>query len=121
METKSKPGRCDWPPAHLMLPDTLEAIAADRPAPVAQRSLFDGMADLERRAVEAHQQGKRWLAFYQEARDELEAIPAGLERQAVIRRLLALLVAGNTAGMEPPGDGWPRPATWELAGVELTP
>jgi len=32
----------------------------------------------------------------------------------LVHRLLALVVAGNSDGAEPAGNGWPRRCPWEL-------
>ena len=68
---------------------------------------------LEHAAIRAHAAGQRWLDFWAEHRDQFDATPAGHERQAVIERVLHLLMTGDRGGMEPAGDGWPRPCDWE--------
>jgi hypothetical protein len=33
-------------------------------------------------------------------------------------RLMMLVCCGDTDGQEPAGDGWPRPAPWEIDNTE---
>lgn len=36
----------------------------------------------------------------------------------LVRRLVGLVASGDTDGAEPAGDGWPRPAPWEIDNTE---
>jgi hypothetical protein len=77
---------------------------------------------LESAALAAHRAGDTWAMFWQEhGTDVAAAEPHDRQRYHRLRqRLLALVVAGDTDGQEPPGDGWPRPCPWELDAAKPT-
>jgi hypothetical protein len=71
---------------------------------------------LERLALAAHAAGKTWAEFWQQHGADVAAAEPWDRRRyhRLVRRLLALVVSGDTDGQEPVGDGWPRPCPWEL-------
>ena len=77
---------------------------------------------LERAAILAHARSVRWSEFWPTvAADVAQAEPWDqVAYHRLVGRLLALVVAGDSDGAEPVGDGWPRPCPWELADVEPT-
>ena len=77
---------------------------------------------LEAAAQAAHAAGMTWAEFWQEHGAEVAAAePHDRQRYHRLRqRLFGLVVSGDTDGQEPPGDGWPRPCSWELADREPT-
>jgi hypothetical protein len=71
---------------------------------------------LERLALAAHRCSKTWAVFWQQHGADVAAAEPW-DRPAyrrLVGRLLALVVAGDSDGAEPPGDGWPRPCPWEI-------
>jgi hypothetical protein len=77
---------------------------------------------LEAAALAAHYRRMTWAEFWQQhGADVAAAEPHDRQRYHRLRqRLLALVVAGDTDGQEPPGDGWPRPCPWELDAAKPT-
>jgi hypothetical protein len=77
---------------------------------------------LEAAALDAYAAGKTWAEFWQpHGADVAAAEPWDRRRyHRLVGRLLALVVAGNSDGAEPPGDGWPRPCPWELDAAKPT-
>jgi hypothetical protein len=74
---------------------------------------------LERRAFQAHAAGLSWSAWWPTvAADVAQAEPWNRTAyHRLVRRLVALVAAGDLDGAEPAGDGWPRPMPWEIDDV----
>ncbi len=69
--------------------------------------------DLERKALAAHERGERWQVFWARVAHEVRRL-APYDRQRfrnIYNRLLHLLMTGDDAGREPPGNGLPP---WDL-------
>jgi hypothetical protein len=76
---------------------------------------------LEREAIRAHAAGEPWATFWPTVAAQVaQAEP--IDRSAyhrLVRRLVALLAAGDLDGAQPAGDGWPRPMPWEIDNGEM--
>jgi hypothetical protein len=74
---------------------------------------MNAIQQLERRALDAYRAGQTWAQFWAEHAGAIgRAEPYDARRyHRLVRRLLALIVAGNEDGAEPMGDGlqpWER-------------
>ena len=68
---------------------------------------------LERDAIDAHAAGLSWSQFWQAHAEAIRALEPWdrLAYRRLVRKLLALVSAGDTDGMDPVGDGLDMP--WE--------
>jgi hypothetical protein len=75
---------------------------------------------LEAAALDAHRHGWPWGAFWEQHGADVSALePHDRRRFHHLRqRLFGLVVAGDLEGAEPAGDGWPKPAPWEIDNSE---
>jgi hypothetical protein len=59
---------------------------------------------LERAAVRAHRRGVRWNQFWESHADAIKTAVPRDRLQGLFKRLLCLLLSGNTDGLTPVGD-----------------
>ncbi|MGD0900810.1 MAG: hypothetical protein ABR915_23510 [Thermoguttaceae bacterium] len=75
---------------------------------------------LESAARAAHQAQTPWSVFWSQQGGHAIALEP-MDRRGFKRlrnRLMMLVCCGDTDGQEPAGDGWPRPAPWEIDNTE---
>ena len=71
---------------------------------------------LEAAAVQAHGRGDDWNTYWRQHGQHVATVAAHDRRRfhALVRRLTALVAAGDLDGAVPLQDGYGRPMDWEL-------
>ena len=71
---------------------------------------------LEQAAVDAHEAGDTWNQFWPTVAADVSALHLGdyAAYRRVVRRLVALVAAGDVDGGEPVPNGWSEPMPWEV-------
>ena len=71
---------------------------------------------LEQAAVDAHEAGDTWNQFWPTVAADVSALHLwdNAAYRRVVRRLVALVAAGDVDGGEPVPNGWSEPMPWRL-------